>query len=259
MVMVHGFGVSGVTWRPITPLLAGSFRCHAIDLPGHGRSHAPSAFNFTLEEHVAALQEYVIDSDLENVVLVGHSLGGTISTLSLIIGSEDYRRRIAALCIIDGVCYPIALPFFLWIPRVPIIGELAIDCIPAEVQVTRTIRACFFDHSKIDERQVRDYARDLKNADVRHAILQTAKNIDQVRLQAYVERIRDIRKPALLIWGRNDNFVPLLHGKRLNRDLTNSELVVLDRCGHMPQEERPEQTAYSILRARVLSSHRAMR
>ena len=53
---------------------------------------------------------------------------------------------------------------------------------------------------------------------------------------------RQIDTPALLLWGRHDHVVPLWVGERLSRELPRAELVVIERCGHIPPEERPEET-----------------
>jgi pimeloyl-ACP methyl ester carboxylesterase len=51
-----------------------------------------------------------------------------------------------------------------------------------------------------------------------------------------------VQAPGLVLWGRNDGWAPLAHGERFAREIPGARLVVLDRCGHMPQEERPAET-----------------
>jgi len=55
-----------------------------------------------------------------------------------------------------------------------------------------------------------------------------------------------IQAPTLIIWGRQDALLPLESGERLHRDIQNSTLKVIDQCGHIPQEERPEITVSEI-------------
>ena len=49
--------------------------------------------------------------------------------------------------------------------------------------------------------------------------------------------------PVLIIWGREDEVVPLTVGKNFKRDIPDSELVILPHCGHMPPEEEPLATS----------------
>jgi len=45
----------------------------------------------------------------------------------------------------------------------------------------------------------------------------------------------------LIIWGDEDRVIPVANGRRLERDLPNAHLFVIERCGHLPQEERPDE------------------
>ena len=56
-----------------------------------------------------------------------------------------------------------------------------------------------------------------------------------------VERLPDITMPALLIWGRDDTWVPLAGGERLESALINDTLLIYDGVGHLPMEEAPER------------------
>ena len=60
--------------------------------------------------------------------------------------------------------------------------------------------------------------------------------------------------PVLLLAGRQDRIVPLAIARRLADTIQNASLRVLDRCGHVPQEEEPELTS-TILRETLAVSH----
>ena len=48
--------------------------------------------------------------------------------------------------------------------------------------------------------------------------------------------------PTLLLWGDSDNVVPTWVGERLEQDLPDARLVVLRDCGHLPPEEKPDES-----------------
>jgi hypothetical protein len=50
-----------------------------------------------------------------------------------------------------------------------------------------------------------------------------------------------INQPTLLIWGEDDNVIPVRNGEKLYDSILNSRLVVLKDCGHVPPEENPER------------------
>ena len=60
-------------------------------------------------------------------------------------------------------------------------------------------------------------------------------------------RIPEIQVDTLIIWGRDDAWIPLEDGFKFKEALPNATLEVIPFCGHIPQEEKPEETARLIL------------
>jgi 2-hydroxy-6-oxonona-2,4-dienedioate hydrolase len=55
------------------------------------------------------------------------------------------------------------------------------------------------------------------------------------------EEVSQIKQPTLLIWGNNDAITPPFVGQEFHKLIANSELHFLDKCGHAPMMERPEE------------------
>jgi pimeloyl-ACP methyl ester carboxylesterase len=236
-LFIHGFGSSKYTWFHVCQGMKDILTYYAIDLPGSGSSPAPADFVYSLENFADVVADFILTKDLENLTLVGTSLGGGVALLTLLRHSQELSSRIKAICLIDSIAYPQSLPFFVGLLRIPLFGPLAVDLIPGEVQARAVLSYCYFNDALITPEQVQEYAGYFRRRDARTALQKTARLIDQERLSAYMKQFATITKPCLLIWGREDKVVPLDIGQRLARDLPHSELVVIDRCGHMPQEE----------------------
>ncbi len=56
-----------------------------------------------------------------------------------------------------------------------------------------------------------------------------------------LDRLATLRRPPLIIWGREDRIIPVDHASRAARVLPHARVHVIDRCGHWPQLERPEE------------------
>lgn len=69
-------------------------------------------------------------------------------------------------------------------------------------------------------------------------IIASAKSAIRHNLE---DRLGDLKIPALLIWGKNDSITPDFVGEKFHELIPNSELIFLDRCGHAPMMEHPEQ------------------
>ena len=54
-------------------------------------------------------------------------------------------------------------------------------------------------------------------------------------------------RPTLIIWGRDDKLIALSFGERFHQEIANSQLRIIDSCGHMPQVECPDEFASAVL------------
>jgi pimeloyl-ACP methyl ester carboxylesterase len=225
-VFVHGLGSNKSVWRNVSRGLADIFRSYAIDLPGCGESPAPRRFRYTLEHYADVLTDFIIMKDLRKLTLVGASLGAAVILLALLRRSDKLNSRVRSLCLIDAMAYPQDLPFFVEALRTPFWGGLALS-----------LPAIFLPPQ---------YARYYARREVRQALIETACLINPKHFVRYAPRLKTIRLPTLVIWGRKDGIVPLRFGKRLARDLPNSRLVVVDRCGHSPHDECPAEVIVAL-------------
>ena len=77
LLIVHGlFGMSD-NWQTLAKQFAAFFEVHLIDLPNHGRS--PHTDDFSYFHMCEDIIEYISDSNLENAIIIGHSLGGKLA------------------------------------------------------------------------------------------------------------------------------------------------------------------------------------
>jgi pimeloyl-ACP methyl ester carboxylesterase len=251
-LFIHGFGSSKYTWRRVCAGLQDVFSYHAIDLPGHGESPAAADFDFSVENLSDVLTRYIESRDFKNLTIVASSLGAAITLIAMLRNSISLSQRVSSLCIIDGACYPQSLPFFVDLLRWPVIGKLSEDVAPsqevAETLARLVLGYCFFDGSRITEEHIKEYAGYVRHRENRRAIGRIARSIDTTTLARYVPLLKTIKTPCLLIWGSEDRVVPVKNGRRLQRDLPNAQFFAVERCGHLPQEERPDDVVSLIRR-----------
>jgi pimeloyl-ACP methyl ester carboxylesterase len=251
-LFIHGFGSSKYTWRRVCAGLQDVFSYHAIDLPGHGESPASADFDFSIENLSDVLARYIESRDFKNLTVVASSLGATITLLAMLRNAISLSQRVSSLCIIDGACYPQTLPFFVDLLRWPVIGGLSEGVAPsqevAETLARLVLGYCFFESSRITEEHIKEYAGYVRHRENRRAIGRIARSIDTAMLARYVPLLKTIKAPSLLIWGSEDRVIPIESGRRLQRDLPNAQFVAIERCGHLPQEERPDDVVPLIRR-----------
>ena len=60
-------------------------------------------------------------------------------------------------------------------------------------------------------------------------------------------RLHALTQPTLVVWGRDDKLVPLRFGQRFHQEIANSQLRIIENCGHLPQLECPNEFATAVL------------
>ena len=242
VLLVHGYSTHRYTWRHWIPVLEENHRVLAVDLKGAGDSPKPRDEGYGPLEQSRLLHRLIVEQNLMDLTLVGHSLGGGIALLTALRLQEEEPSRLGRLVLVAGAAYPQSLPLFIALAARPWLGPLLLKAIPASFVIRAGLRRAYHSPEKITPQQVEAYARPLRTADGRRALSMMARRMVPPNLEELTERYGDLDVPTLLLWGRQDTIVPLRVGQRLQRDLPRSRLEILEGCGHMPQEELPAES-----------------
>ena len=89
----------------------------------------------------------------------------------------------------------------------------------------------------ITQDRIESIRRPLSAADGHHSVLATSRNWHANRLE---QDANLINQPTLIIWGEEDNVIPIKNGYKLHQEILNSRFVILKDCGHVPQEEKSQ-------------------
>ncbi|QGX38677.1 alpha/beta fold hydrolase [Permianibacter aggregans] len=96
LLFIHGWLDNAGSFASLAPLLAGDYRCIALDMPGHGLSeHLPGTVNYQFLDGVQTLFEACEALRLAPVNLVGHSMGGALSMLYAGAFPDKVRRLVS--------------------------------------------------------------------------------------------------------------------------------------------------------------------
>jgi pimeloyl-ACP methyl ester carboxylesterase len=243
LVLVHGLASCSASWHETASLLSRGFRCIAVDLMGFGRSDKPLGESYTLRRQAELLQLFLVELALEDAVLIGHSYGGGVCLSAL----RHPRPRVSALVLVDSICYPQSAPLSFRLLGFPVLGPLALYLVPKS-WVTGTVFGNAYGRRAAPAQElVAANALALASASGRHALIQTVREL----MARPIEPLADYSRfslPTLIVWGRRDRLVPIALGQRLASEVPGVQFVAFDKCGHLPQEESPRETAEVIAR-----------
>ncbi len=239
LLLIHGYTASTYVWKTVAPMFAAQkFHVVAVDLVGFGFSDKPTWFDYTIASQARVIERLMNRLGIGKATVVGSSYGGAVAaTLAL-----DYAERVEKLVMVGAVANDEVLDNpILKLASVPILGEIftpfMIDSKAlAKTRMKRTL-APESQHLITDER-VEAVIRPLKAKDAHHSVLASARNWDANRIG---EDAHLINQPTLLLWGEDDEIIPLYNGENLYDAIVHSRLVVLKNCGHLPPEEKPER------------------
>lgn len=259
ILFLHGFGETLFSWRFVAPTLSQRLnrRCICLDLMGFGASDKPPGEDYTLARQAHLVSGFITSLGLKSLSIVGHSYGGGISLILVNQLSTDHSFSVTSLVLVDSVCYPQRIPFFIKSLQIPSIRWLALKLISVRGLVRFSLRSCYTSRESVTDEAVSEYSSALKSEGAGKALIATAENIIPKNIDLLVGSYKTILIPTFILWGDNDKIVPLKLGKRLHSEITSSSMEILDNCGHIPQEERPEETIDLLTAFFAEESHRS--
>lgn len=247
LLLLHGLGGSSYSWRHIAPILATSNRLVAIDMRGFGRSDKPFDQFYAPADHAAVVRAVIKQLRLAGVTLVGHSYGGIVA-LMLAMDHRLEPHRISKLVLMNVPAFPQPLTSAINFLRRPVLPYVVLNLIPAELPTAVAFMMESVGFDRLTQKDIAIYADPLMAPGGPHALISTAQQIVPPDLDRIVDRYPTITKPALVLWCRDDQVVPVSTGARLARSLPRARFAVIDGCDHVPPEQAPDRVASEMKR-----------
>lgn len=241
LVLLHGFTSSTYSWKDIFEPLSKSFRVVAVDLKGFGFSGKPDG-DYTRRAQAALVARLLDHLKIEKAWLCGNSMGGEVA---LNFAAQN-PGRVNGLILIDSGGVEVEgsgslAPGYL---LVPVVGRVLMAlALTSDKLVREGLEKSFYDDTHVTAERIAYYHRPLKTRDGQLAALRARTQADQFPVEQELSRIS---APALIIWGAEDALIPLEAGRKMNALIKGSKLVIIEKCGHVPQEEMPTRVLDEI-------------
>lgn len=254
LILIHGFGASLRSWDDIKKSLDHeNFTIYTIDCKGAGFSSKPKfdpaskngKAEYSIEANADIIVSFIEKKGIKDFYIAGHSMGGGITLFTCLKMLEKKTELPNGIILIDSACYVTKLPFFIKPLTVPVINILNY-IIPANIKVAFSLKKLIYNKEKITPEIFEKYRFFWSRSGFNRAIIKTAKQIIPENCETLIKQYPSITCPALIIWGRDDKALSLQLGERLNKDLPDSELIVIPECSHDSIEEYPDEIAGMI-------------
>lgn len=237
VILLHGLGANADGWQSnpaASNIAAIAQKYHVIapDQIGFGKSDKPF-LKYRVGTYADFLDKFMSELKIEKASLVGNSLGGWVSGLIAV----KYPNRVEKLILADAAgLTPAAVDF----DRIYQLNNSTRDEIRANLKLIFA-NPLFHNEALVDQfMTVRVMTND---GNTINSLIESIK-----RKEDFLDgELGKIKKPTLIIWGRQDGLLPLADGEKFNKGIAGSELVVFDQCGHVPQFEKAAEFNQKVL------------
>ena len=127
--------------------------------------------------------------------------------------------------------------------RTPIQGEALVDSLSREAFATLLEEAS----SEFDERALDEYWKAFSTAERRRSMLELYRSFDLDELKPYQAKLAALEVPTLILWGQQDEYLPLDYASRFARQIPGSKLVMLQGVRHFLFEDEPERCGQEVI------------
>jgi pimeloyl-ACP methyl ester carboxylesterase len=242
LVLVHGSNASLFTWEPWVTRLFQDFHIVTMDLPGHGLTGAVPDGDYSQEGMVKFVGEVTDKLGLQKFALGGNSMGGGVAARF----AEEHPDRVTALILVDAAGEPTPMgdhvPLVFKIARMPVLSKILLYITPRSL-VEEGLNDAIVHKEIITDKMTDQYWE--------FARMEGSRAANGVRFALPMPtdvkaHIGDIKAPTLILWGAQDNLIPVVAAHEFQADIPGSQLVVYSATGHIPQEEVPDRSAQDV-------------
>jgi pimeloyl-ACP methyl ester carboxylesterase len=241
IVLIHGTSASLHTWDTLSSLLKANKKIIRFDLPAFGLTGPNRLNQYNFNFYNQFLDQLLLKLNVTKCIVAGNSLGGSIAW-NYAIASPD---KVKQLILLDASGYPKkdekgSLGFKL--AGIPVLNQALKHISPISL-IRKSLEDAFYNKSLVTEQMVQQYHDLLLRDGNRSAVLE----LFQHPMKPDPAKIKTITQPTLIIWGKEDQLISFNNAALFKQDIRDSRVLVLDKVGHIPMEEAPNQVAEAIL------------
>ena len=239
VVMLHGSGPGASGWsnfhRNVEPLVSAGYRVVLMDAPGWSKSDPIVSKGSRSDLNATALKGLLDVLKIDKAHLIGNSMGGH-SAVAFALANPS---RVGKLVLMGGGTGGVSSFVPMPTEGIKLIGALYRD--PSIENLKRMMSVFVYDTSALTEDLFRLRLDNMlsRREHLENFVKSAAANPKQFPDVGH--RLGEISAETLVIWGRDDRFVPLDTGLRLVAGLQKADLHVFSRCGHWAQWEHAEK------------------
>lgn len=244
VLLIHGTSSSLHTWEQWEKNLSKNYTTYSIDMQGGGLTDNAINNEYSIQAYIDLLDAFVGQLNIDSFYLAGNSLGG--HTVWEYAANAKHANRVKKLVLVDPS------GFFDKNRERPAVFKLAqynfllnnIEHINTNPFVKKSLKEVFYNDDLVTPKLVKRYTDLGRRPGNRQAFFYKVRQIAEGK----VEDLHKIKCPTLIIWGKNDEWIPVYLADIFVKNIPNNKLIIYENCGHIPMEEIPQKSVEDVIK-----------
>jgi pimeloyl-ACP methyl ester carboxylesterase len=243
VLFIHGIPTSSRLWSGIIDKMLGRFTCHAVDLPGLGRTPKDDYGGNHLETLAGRIEQIRVEQNIDKWHVVGHDAGSAVA----VHYAYRFQKHVGRLALLSPAVFPELKPFHLFrIIRRPVIGELLAPVVNAVFWNFAMRYAMEPGRAELDD-VVEDFHAPFSGLGGAWRLMSVLRFGDPSEILASIPAmLPKLLIPTVIFQGSRDKAVPEGFAQRASALIPQSKVVTVD-SGHFIPLNNPDAVAAELL------------
>jgi pimeloyl-ACP methyl ester carboxylesterase len=241
VVFIHGLAGCWQNWLENIPRFAANHRVVAVDLSGFGHSELPRE-DISIPGYGRFMDAFLGQIGIERATLVGNSMGGFVAAETAI----SHPSRVEKLVLVSAAGGPALRerndPNQARLMRAArLFAPIAAAAIARREHLIRRPRLrkmILYKIARYPDRIEPELCYEVASGAGKPGFLDA---LNAILDYDFEDRIPEISCPTLIVWGRNDEIVPVEDAYEYERLIPGARKVIFEETGHVPMLERPDR------------------
>jgi len=239
IIFVHGLISHRGVWTTTTARLRDRFFCISYDQLGFGDSDKPKDGDYSIVKQAERVLKIADHFGIDKFIIAGHSMGGQIAAY---LAAVFAPQRIIKLVFVDGVVTGQLAesqrelePMVMRADKLPVIYKLMSPLRDWRPAAYWAFRSWFYKIKEVPFNTWERHRYHASRSDIAHS---AAKAWNEIKAADLRSHIGNIAHPTLIVFGKQDDVVPVEQAHEFKEHYPSAQLVVFDECGHFPMIEK---------------------
>lgn len=250
LLLVHGFPLSGFTWRRLLPELARHYCCYVPDLPGLGRTQWSAQTDFGWYGHARTLQSFLERLGVARCRVLAQDTGGSFARCLALLDGARIERLALINTEIPGHRPP-WIPLYQALLAVPGTGAVFRRLLrsPRFLRSGMGFGGCFSDLGLLEGDFQSEFVTPLLDSPRRlEGLIRYLRSLrDWTPVDRFAQDHGRIAMPVRLIWGADDPTFPIAEARRMAGQFPRADLVEIPGARLLAHEEKPAEVLRAAL------------